>query len=53
VLAGLADGVRHVMPALAFADGAECACRSSGHAFDALVCGALWRHGPPSCLLGW
>ena len=40
VLGGLVDAVCEAMPALAFADGAEDACRSSDHVFDALV-GAL------------
>jgi len=43
VLAGLVDAVCEAMPALAFADGAEDACRSSDHALDALVCALVAR----------
>ncbi len=43
VLGGLVDAVREAMPALAFADRAEDACRSSDHAFDALVCALVAR----------
>ena len=43
VLSGLVDAIREAMPALVFADGAEDACRSSDHAFDALVCALVAR----------